>query len=108
MRKIVASTTLGRSDWHNATVVASDLADAVRGLKEEGGGPILCAGSRTVAHWLLAAGLVDALNLQVFPLILGSGARLYPESSDKLALELASSEALPNGVVLQTYRPAYG
>lgn len=106
MRKYVVSATLGTSDWHDTTVIASNLADALRGLKEENGGPILCAGSRTLVHWLLAAGLVDGLNLQIFPLILGSGARLYPHSSDKIPLELVSSAALSSGVLLQTYRPA--
>ena len=77
-------------------------------LKEDDGGPILVAGSRTLAQTLLAAGLVDQLNLQVFPLILGSGARLYPESPDKLALELVSSREVPNGVLLQSYRPVAG
>ena len=106
MPKYVASTTLGSSDWHDTTVIASDVAGTVAGLKEQDGGPILVAGSRTLVHHLLAEGLVDELNLQVFPLILGSGARLYPDTPDKLPLELVSSQAMPNGVLTQTYRPA--
>ena len=74
-------------------------------LKEGDGGPILIAGSRTLAQSLLTAGLVDQVNLQVFPVILGSGARFYPESADKLALELVSSREVANGVLLQSYRP---
>jgi dihydrofolate reductase len=104
MTKYVASSTLGSADWDGTTVIASDMPAAVAELKQGDGGPILVAGSRTLVHGLLAAGLVDELNLQVFPLVLGSGARLYPETAEPLALALASSESLPNGVVLQTYR----
>jgi dihydrofolate reductase len=103
MRKVVASSTLGASDWQNTTVVGSDLEGAVRALKEEDGGPILVAGSCSVVHALLEAGLVDQLNLQVFPLMLGSGIRVYPERTQPLPLTLVSSRALPNGVVLQQY-----
>jgi dihydrofolate reductase len=106
MEKYVVSTTLGSADWENTTVIASGVAGVVAGLKEQDGGPILVAGSRRLVQFLLAEGLVDELNLQVFPVVLGSGKRLYPDTPDKTDLELASSQALPNGVVLQTYRPA--
>jgi dihydrofolate reductase len=106
MTKYVASTTLGSSDWHDTTVIASDVCGAVAELKASDGGPILVAGSRTLVHSLLDAGLVDELNLQVFPVILGSGIRVYPESADKTELELVASQALPGGVLAQTYRPA--
>jgi dihydrofolate reductase len=104
MRKVVFSTTLGSSDWHDTTVVASDLEGAVSALKQEDGGPILVVGSRSVVHALLEAGLVDQINLQVFPLILGSGNRVYPDSPSPRRLELVSSRALDSGVVLQSYR----
>lgn len=106
MRKILASTTLGSSDWHDTTVVDSDLEGAIGAIKQEDGGPILVAGSRSVVHALLGAGLVDEINLQVFPLILGSGMRIYPEAPEPTKLELVSSRALDSGVVLQTYRVA--
>jgi dihydrofolate reductase len=102
----VVSTTLGSSDWENTTVIAADVVRAVGDLKASDGGPILIAGSRTLAQSLLAAELVDEINLQVFPLLLGSGDRLYPETADKRALHLVSSRALANGVLLQTYSPA--
>lgn len=103
MTKYVVSTTLGSSEWQNTTVIADDVEYAVGQLKASDGAPILVAGSRVLAQSLLAAGLVDELNLQVFPLLLGSGARLYPETPDKHPLRLVSSRALDNGVVLQTY-----
>lgn len=105
MTKYVASTTLGSSDWHDTTVISADLEGAVADLKASDGAPILVAGSRSLVHSLLAAGLVDEFNLQVFPLMLGSGARLYPETVDKRKLSLMSSRPLASGVVLQTYRP---
>ena len=105
MRKVVASTTLGSSDWHDTTVV-TDLLPAVRDLKAEDGGPILIPGSRSVVQALLAAGLVDEVHLQVFPIVLGSGRRLWAETPDTLALSLVSSVALEGGVQLQTWRPA--
>jgi dihydrofolate reductase len=103
MRKVVLSNTLTSSDWTDTTVASS--LGAVEDLKAEDGGPILVAGSRSVAQALLVAGLVDELHLQVFPVILGSGFRVYPESPDRLNLELVSSRALQTGVVLQTYAP---
>ncbi len=104
MRKVVASTTLGSSDWQDTTIVADGLLDAVRALKAEEGGPILIVGSRSVAQPLLREGLVDELHLQVFPLVLGSGIRLYPDSPDATKLTLTESRALGTGVMLQTYR----
>jgi dihydrofolate reductase len=104
MPKIVASTTLGRSDWQDTTVVDRDLEATIGSLKQEDGGPILVAGSRSVVHALLDAGLVDEINLQVFPLILGSGMRVYPDRPEPTRLELISSHALQTGVVLQSYR----
>jgi dihydrofolate reductase len=103
MTKYVASTTLGSSDWHDTHVIA-DVPAEVAKLKEGDGGPILVAGSRTLAQSLLRAGLVDQLNLQVFPVLLGSGTRLYPDTEDTTTLELVSSRALDSGVLLQSYR----
>ncbi len=105
MDKVVVSSTLGSSEWTNTTVIDGDAMAHVAALKAGDGGPILVVGSRTLAQALLAAGLVDELHLQVFPLVLGSGRRLYGESPDKIALELVESLPCSNGVLLQTYRP---
>jgi dihydrofolate reductase len=106
MPKYVASTSLSSVEWENTQLLGTPVTDAVSELKAQDGGPIIVPGSRTLVHALLAAGLVDELNLQVFPLLLGSGMRLYPETDTKSGLELASSKALPTGVVVQTYRLA--
>jgi dihydrofolate reductase len=108
MPKYVASATLRSLEWQTAQLLKGPVPAAVAALKDSDGGPILVAGSRTLVHTLLAAGLVDQLNLQVFPLLLGSGFRLYPDSADLTALALTSSRALQNGVVLQSYALAAG
>lgn len=104
MRKVVVSTTLTGSDWTNTSIVGRDVLAAVTALKEEDGGPILVAGSRTLVHTLLGAGLVDQLNLQVFPVVLGSGARLWPETDTPIEVEPLDAETLKGGVQLQRHR----
>jgi dihydrofolate reductase len=105
MRKLVASSTLEHSDWHDTTIIGGDVAAALAAVKGEDGGPILLAGSRSLVHLLLTAGLVDEVHLQIFPLVLGSGARVWPDSPDALGLELVCARALEGGVVLAEYRP---
>jgi dihydrofolate reductase len=101
MTKHVVSGTLGSSDWHDTHVIGYD---DVRGLKEQEGGPVLVAGSRSLVHALLRDGLVDELHLQVFPVVLGSGLRVYPEQPERVDLELRRTETTGNGVLLQEYR----
>jgi dihydrofolate reductase len=103
----VVSSSIDASPWENTTVVPGDdtLADRIREVKDAADGPVLVAGSHTLAHFLLTNHLVDQLNLQVFPVILGSGKRIFPDTPDTIPLTLASSQALENGVVLQSYRP---
>ncbi|XGU19814.1 dihydrofolate reductase family protein [Rhodococcus sp. 3Y1] len=74
-------------------------------LKEQIDGEILVAGSRTLVHALLLAGLVDELRLMVFPVILGSGGRVFPESADKIVLELKDDRRYESGVQVLTYHP---
>jgi dihydrofolate reductase len=105
MRKVVASTTLEDPEWENTTVIR-DVPAEVPALKEEDGGPIVVAGSRTLVHSLLKEGLIDELRLMIFPVILGSGARVFPETPEKTPLELVDLRTFEYGVVVQTYRPA--
>ena len=106
MPKYVASTTLSSLEWQTATLLRGPVPEAVAELKERETGSILIAGSRTLVHSLLAAGLVDQINLQIFPLILGSGFRFYPETTNPKPLTLMSSTTVANGVVLQQYEVA--
>jgi dihydrofolate reductase len=105
MEKAVVSNTLAASPWTNTTILGGDLRAAIAELKARNGGPILVPGSRTLAQWLLTSGLVDELHLQVFPLMLGSGQRFFPESPNTQAFTLVDSVALPAGIQAHTYRP---
>jgi dihydrofolate reductase len=104
MPKYVASSTLKDPAWNNTTVLDGDVPGAVAQLKQGDGGPILVAGSCTLVHSLLTAGLVDELRLMVFPVVLGSGLRWFPQTADKIVLEHAESHVFSSGVTVQTYR----
>jgi dihydrofolate reductase len=106
MPKHVVSTTLREPAWSNTTVIAGDVAASIGRLKAGEGGPILVAGSRTLVHALVEHDLVDEYRLMVIPVLVGSGARLFPESERKRVLRLADVRALGSGVLVQTYRPA--
>jgi dihydrofolate reductase len=104
MPKYVASTTLQDPEWNNSTVLQGDVAAQVGELKQQDGGPIVVAGSRTLVHSLMAGRLVDEFRLMVFPVVLGSGRRLFPETPEKTTLELADTQAFASGVAVLTYR----
>ena len=108
MKKYVASTTLSQDDleWENSELLEGDVVEAVRKLREGDGGPLLVAGSRTLVQTLIENDLVDELRLMIFPVILGSGKRLYPEGPDKKVMKLADSHGFPSGVTVLTYHPA--
>jgi dihydrofolate reductase len=104
MPKHVVSTTLEEPDWNNTSVMR-DVKE-VAGLKQEGGGPLLLAGSRTLVHGLMEHRLVDEFRLMIFPVVLGSGARLFPETPDKTPLRLVDTVAFDSGVVVHSYEPS--
>jgi dihydrofolate reductase len=100
MPKYVVSSTLQDPEWNNTSVLRS--LDEVAELKETEGGEIHVHGSATLAQGLAAAGLVDRYHLLVFPLLLGSGKRLFGEG-DKTKLALVEHAAYSNGITLQRY-----
>lgn len=104
--KYVASTTLGAADWTGTSVLAPDLVAAVRELKAKPGGELQVHGSSTLVRSLLAHDLVDEMILLVVPVILGQGARLFPETGPDRALDLVESRTDTKGVTIQVYRPA--
>jgi dihydrofolate reductase len=106
MPKHVVSSTLTDPEWDNTTVIDGDVAAEVAKLKEGEGGPILIAGSRTLVHSLIPTGLIDEVRLMIFPVVVGSGARVWPDSPDKLELELADTRRYDSGVVVNVYRRA--
>ena len=102
MPKYVVSTTLTDPEWNNTTVLRS--LDEVAELKAGDGGNILVHASGTLVKNLLAAGLVDRFHLLVFPVILGSGKRLFDDTVGvKSRLRLTEHEAYGNGVVKTVY-----
>src|SRR5215216_3910334 len=103
--KYVASTTLTDPRWANTTVLPGDLAAAIGELKAKPGGELQVHGSGALIRWLLENDLVDELNLLIVPVILGQGARLFPDAGPDIALDLVESRADSMGVTIQAYRP---
>ena len=75
-------------------------------LKQQDGGPVLVAGSGTLVHALMGHGLVDEYRVMIFPVVLGSGRRLFPEAPDKTVLRLVDTQTFSSGVVVHAYQPA--
>jgi dihydrofolate reductase len=103
MHKDVVSSTLRDPDWNNTTVLAGDVAASVRALKDADSGDILVNGSATLVRALFEHDLVDELRLMVFPISIGGGLRLFPESRTKTDLQLTENRSFPNGIVELTY-----
>jgi dihydrofolate reductase len=106
MPKYVVSSTLSDPDWTNTTVLDGDLADAVARLKQQHEGDIVVHGSVQLVQALIEQDLVDELRLMVFPVVLGSGKRIFGDTSDKKALRLKDSTVVGDGVAILVYEPA--
>jgi dihydrofolate reductase len=105
--KYVVSGTLTSADWQNSTLIRRDrAADEIAALKRQPGKNIGMTGSATLVGWLLREGLLDELHLSVFPVVLGSGKRLFAAPGDKLPLKLIDSVTFETGVVQLTYARA--
>jgi dihydrofolate reductase len=105
MPKFVVSKTLEHPSWTNSSVLRGDLASEVAKLKGRYDGDILVAGSARLVQSLLAADLVDELRLMVFPVVLGSGKRLFADGADMRTLRLTETKQM-GAVALSTYRRA--
>ena len=106
MPKYVASTTLTDPQWADTTVLSGDVAAAVGELKAKPGREVQVHGSGALIRWLLDNDLVDEMNLLTYPVVVGQGTRLFPDTGPDLALELVESRVTPGGVIIQVYRPA--
>jgi dihydrofolate reductase len=104
MPKYVFSSTLEQADWENSTVLSGDFAEEIAKLKQEVDGVILVAGSAQLVQGLIEHDLVDELRLMVFPVVLGSGKRLFGETAEKTALKLADSTTVGDGIAILTYQ----
>jgi dihydrofolate reductase len=88
MPKFVFSNTLPGADWNNTTLLRGDFAEAIRRLKSDFDGSLLIAGSHTLVKGLQGLGLVDEYHLMVFPIVLGSGFRVFEAAADMTMLDL--------------------
>jgi dihydrofolate reductase len=108
MPKYVVSTTLSdeEADWQNSTVIRDDVAGQIAKLKQELDGDLLVAGSATLVKSLNEHDLVDEYHLMVFPVVLGSGKRLFGDGNAKRRMRLTDSKPVgSDGVVVHTYEP---
>jgi len=107
MPKYVVSSTLKDPGWNNSTVLSGDLTNAVSKLKQDVDGNIVVHGSAQLVQALIERDLVDELRLMVFPVVLGTGKRLFGDTSDKKRLRLTTSKTVgDDGVAIQIYEPA--
>jgi dihydrofolate reductase len=104
--KYVASTTLTDPQWADTTVLSGDVAAAIGELKAKPAGELQVHGSGALVRWLFDNDLVDEITLLTYPLVVGQGTRLFPDTGPDLALEPVESRATPSGVMIQVYRPA--
>ena len=104
--KYLASTTITDPQWADTTVLSGDLTAAIGELKAKPGGELQVHGSGALIRWLLANDLVDEINLLIVPVVVGQGARLFPDTGPDIALDLVDSRADSKGVTIQVYRPA--
>jgi dihydrofolate reductase len=105
MPKYVISKTLTSADWNNTTVLRGDVSDEVTALKQSVDGEIVVHGSAQLARALFTAGLVDELRLMVFPLVLGSGKKLFDGDGRKTRMPLREAKTVGDGIAILTYGP---
>jgi dihydrofolate reductase len=104
--KYVASTTLSDPRWADTTVLSGDVAAAIGELKAKPAGELQVHGSGRLVRWLFDNQLVDEIILLTYPVVIGQGTRLFPDTGPDTALDLVDSRATSGGVTIQVYRPA--
>jgi dihydrofolate reductase len=105
MPKYVVSSTLKDAGWKNTTVLRGNAVDEISRLKQTLKGEIVVHGSATLVQTLIEHDLVDELRLMVYPVILGTGKRLFGATSDKKRWRLVVSQTVGEGILILTYRP---
>lgn len=105
MPKYVISSTLKKADWNNSTILSGDVTEEITKLKKKLKGNIVVHGSAQLVQALVANDLIDELRLMVFPVILGSGKKLFGGMDAKKSMKLISSQTVGDGVGILTYEP---
>ncbi len=100
---VVSSTPLVGPDWQNVTVLEDDVVNEISKLKQELDGEIIVYGSRQLVHTLMDHELIDELRLTIYPIVLGTGDRLFDELADKTPLRLAKATTIGDGFAFVTY-----
>jgi dihydrofolate reductase len=106
--KYVVSTTLEHPAWTNTTVLTGDVPTEVSSLKQQIDGDIVIAGSIQLVRTLLEHDLVDELRLKIFPVVLGSGERLFGQTSNKKSMRLNNGQPVEGGIAYLTYERVSG
>jgi dihydrofolate reductase len=106
VRKYVVSRTLDRVDWNNSTLIKGDLVEGIRRLKREPGNELQVHGSGELIQTLLKHDLIDTFRLWIFPVLLGTGKRLFASGTVPARLTLVETRASSTGVVLQVHQAA--
>ena len=102
--KYVVSSTITDPQWEHSTVLSGPVREEITALKDQPGKDIVATGSIQLVQALVAEGLVDEYRLLVYPVVLGTGARLFADATEVPDLELVETRAFNSGVVLTTYR----
>ncbi len=105
--KYVVSTTLDRAEWNNSHLIKANVAEEVSKLKQQPGQDILIFGSGKLLQTLMQYDLIDQYHLLIYPVVLGSGQRLFEDGSNA-KLKLAETQTFSSGVVALVYQPAPG
>ncbi|MGE0548143.1 MAG: dihydrofolate reductase family protein [Kofleriaceae bacterium] len=101
--KYVVSKTLDKPIWRNTTIIRDDVVASIRALKSRPGGTIVTDGSSQLVHTMIEHDLIDELHLHVYPIALGRGKRVFPETGLDLRYKLIETRPYPTGVVLLKY-----
>src|SRR5258708_5103130 len=105
MPKFVVSTTLDKADWNNSMLIKKNVIEEITKLKQQPGGDIGITGSATLVEALMRADLIDEFQLQVYPLVLGRGKRLFNEQMDMKGLKLIDTRTFTSQLPALIYHP---
>jgi dihydrofolate reductase len=103
--KYVVSTTLQEAEWNNSRIIKNNVSEELSTLKQQTGLDILIFGSSTLVNSLMQYDLIDEYRLMVFPVVVGSGKRLFQDVNEKKSLKLIETKTFSSGVVVLSYQP---